>query len=741
MGSFHSIPSRSGRRRTNRLSKPLTKKVSFLSPISRKSPPTNSNVTSPLSPRSAPRKDPLSSVSVPVSPPASNHHDSLPQSLRSATSQSRSLRRVSGWSRNESIAEEENPEEDRHGLPSPKSSAAASMSRRSSLRPTRRASFQPESLRDVFQPSNTPAQPKRSYSVQSLPQSPRGTIYEDALEEATSSNTYFMVDNQRFSLTRRRSLLTRPGVATRKPSRQSVRRLSPLINQESDSPPDGFAERQTLLQPPFPETEDATVKTIFASNSTRPDTPSDFEYTHLGALKLGSLRVVNGSASPSSSDRTRLNIAGSTSPENSSDDVYTKESMVPSHANSRKLHGHRSSSEDKWKMTSSDTSMLQLSASPDKDDAPGSPFSFERSPTMATFPRHASFFTQEEDEGISLPNETSPIEDGASLLWKAHMRSHDRKRHSQSLAKADSGYSSATSARSSQDKPTRRSTDSQRPGRQSRGSRKVSASCGFEEHGDHVESSLGLNYLAPIRRHSNHQVSRYDRLQQLQPDTPLRSPRFADSTALRHAMSFSRPFGPLNSLEASIKDATEAPIPQRRRAGSIGGRASHSYQNFHALNSPRLSRHQSISFAGTEQRIPGITSIYNTRDYTRFNGADAAAGYDRFDYRPQDQSIHRSSTTRAKQTRADMVNERRHRPNNNMGGKAVLPRHSTDFALRKSNSFLERMEPVEETDYGTLAGGSCDRARDPNIDEQQIKYARPVKRRSLNMPTSPFIFK
>ncbi|OJJ87240.1 uncharacterized protein ASPGLDRAFT_23271 [Aspergillus glaucus CBS 516.65] len=741
MGSFHSIPSRSGRRRTNRLSKPLTKKVSFLRPISRKSPPTNSSITSPVSPRSIPRKTPLNSASVPVNPSVSNHHDPLPQSLRSAPSQSKSLRRVSAWSRNKSVAEEENPDKHRHDLPSPNPSAAASMSRRPSLRPTRRASFQPESLRDVFQPGNTPGQPKRSYSVQSLPQSPRGTIYEDALEEATSSNTYFMVDNQRFSLTRRRSLLTRPGVATRKSSQQSVRRLSPPINQDPESPSDGFAERQTLLQPPFPETEDATAKSIFASTSTRPDTPSDFEYTHLGALKLGSLRVVNGSASPSSSDRTRLDISRSTSPEISSDDVYTKESTVTNHTNSRKLYGHRSSSGSKWKTTSSDTSMFQISASPDKEDVPGSPFSFEKSPTMATFPRHASFLTQEEDEGISLPNEKSLIDDGASLLWKAHMRPHDRKRHSRSLAKADSGYSSATSARSSQYKPTRRSIDSQRPERQPRGSRKVSASRGFEGHGDHVENSLGLNYLDPIRRHSNRQVSRYDRSQQLQPDTPLQSPRFADSTALRRAMSFSRPLGPLDSLEASTKDAAEAPIPQRRRAGSIRGQASHSYQNFHALNSSRLSRHQSISFTGTEQRIPGVPGIYNTRNYTRLNNADAA-DYDRFDhYRPQNQSIHRSSTARAKQTRADMVNEHYRQSNNNLGGKSVLPRHSTDFALRKSISFLERMEPVAETDYGTLAGGSCDRVRNPSIDEQQIKYARPVKRRSLNMSTSPFIFK
>ncbi|EQL38825.1 hypothetical protein BDBG_01731 [Blastomyces gilchristii SLH14081] len=44
------------------------------------------------------------------------------------------------------------------------------------------------------------------------------------------------------------------------------------------------------------------------SSPLRASTPSDLEYSHLGRLKLGSLRVVNGSASPAPSDRTPMSV-------------------------------------------------------------------------------------------------------------------------------------------------------------------------------------------------------------------------------------------------------------------------------------------------------------------------------------------------------------------------------------------------------------------------------------------------
>ncbi|GLA63477.1 hypothetical protein AtubIFM55763_009913 [Aspergillus tubingensis] len=64
----------------------------------------------------------------------------------------------------------------------------------------------------------------------------------------------------------------------------------------------------------------------------RPATPNEFEYTHLGALKLGSLRVVNGSASPCPSDRTRLNRPNSPNPEPTGIHTHDTKSGEPQHS-------------------------------------------------------------------------------------------------------------------------------------------------------------------------------------------------------------------------------------------------------------------------------------------------------------------------------------------------------------------------------------------------------------------------
>ncbi|GLA99105.1 hypothetical protein AtubIFM57143_007407 [Aspergillus tubingensis] len=64
----------------------------------------------------------------------------------------------------------------------------------------------------------------------------------------------------------------------------------------------------------------------------RPATPNEFEYTHLGALKLGSLRVVNGSASPCPSDRTRLNRPNSPNPEPTGIHTHDTKPGEPQHS-------------------------------------------------------------------------------------------------------------------------------------------------------------------------------------------------------------------------------------------------------------------------------------------------------------------------------------------------------------------------------------------------------------------------
>lgn len=86
MGSFHSIPSRSERRRTNRLSKPFTNKA-YSSPISPKSSAASSHVSSPVTSSPPTWKDPWSGNSIPINSPVSGCHGSLPQSLPPVESQ------------------------------------------------------------------------------------------------------------------------------------------------------------------------------------------------------------------------------------------------------------------------------------------------------------------------------------------------------------------------------------------------------------------------------------------------------------------------------------------------------------------------------------------------------------------------------------------------------------------------------------------------------------------------------
>ena len=139
MGSFHSIPSRSERRRTNRLSKPLTNKT-YSSPISPKSSAASSHVSSPVS--SCPTwKDPWSGNSIPINSPVSGCHGFLPQSLP-VKSQPQKSRGSAAWNtRTEPTISEH--DEHYYDLSTPTSDTATFVSRRPSLQPRRRASVQP----------------------------------------------------------------------------------------------------------------------------------------------------------------------------------------------------------------------------------------------------------------------------------------------------------------------------------------------------------------------------------------------------------------------------------------------------------------------------------------------------------------------------------------------------------------------------------------------------------------------
>lgn len=164
----------------------------------------------------------------------------------------------------------------------------------------------------------------------------------------------------------------------------------------------------------------------------RPNSPTDARYTQLGALKLGSLRVVNGSASPCPSERVPLSGCGPV-PGLGLENIQVAR---PSRGSALEI-----------------PSLADLKKS---DDVPGSPFSFEKSPTITVVPRAKALFPMEpEDEAIVLFDDTrTQLEKNA--LGVALTRSTSR-----SLNKSDSGYSSATSVHSIQRSRTRSSSDSQ----------------------------------------------------------------------------------------------------------------------------------------------------------------------------------------------------------------------------------------------------------------------------------------
>lgn len=273
-----------------------------------------------------------------------------------------------------------------------------------------------------------PEQPRRANSLQASPfQRPRSVIYESAIEEAASSNTHFLVDNQRFSLTRRRSLLTRPGVATRRTT-GAIRRMSSPIGEPA-SPTDDATE----LQWPLPPRRRPPLSVL---PPARPSSPADSRYTQLGALKLGSLRVVNGS-SPCPSERIPLSRSRATSTGLGLENVETSTPRG---------------------------SVLKIPSGSDikqSDDIPGSPFSFEESPILTAQPR--SFPAEPEDEGVGICDDAKISNSSNSQPDKPPTDIIGRTT-SQSLNKSDSGYSSANSVCSFQHSRTRGSFDSQLSG-------------------------------------------------------------------------------------------------------------------------------------------------------------------------------------------------------------------------------------------------------------------------------------
>lgn len=455
MGNSQSSPSKNETRRSNRLSKPLIKKSVALG-----SPQLPQQLTSSPSELSGglvgwhnPWGDSTASRDLRYSYPRARE---IPPPL---------------FETDETSHEGSVVNETQRGYPSSRSlpPSPGSLSASPSVR---RASYQSGPAGSSSQSSLAPETPKRANSIQT-PLSRRGSvIYENSIKDATSSNTHFLVGNQRFSLTRRRSLLTRPGVATRRTT-GAIRRIPSPVGEPESSVDD----RSDSLHWPLPPRRRPPL------SIARPTSPADARYTQLGALKLGSLRVVNGSASPCPSERLPLDGSLPVGPGLGLENIGA---MCP--------HG----------------AMLEIPAVVDikyPEDVPGSPFSFEKSPILAvqTEPK-AVFSGYVEDEGIGM------CDDHGVVREKNAAAGIDRST-SRSLKKFDSGYSSAASVRSIARSRTRASLDSQ-----------GSSFCA----GDNARylwitgNQLGAQTGHKVQRHLSLQEARPGNYSRLHPTSPRR---------------------------------------------------------------------------------------------------------------------------------------------------------------------------------------------------------------------------
>lgn len=119
--------------------------------------------------------------------------------------------------------------------------------------------------------------------------------------ETLTSEDISPVEDPRVLLGRRKSF-RRPGVATRTPSWGMYRTPLSSIQQEEERPPLPEVSTAQILC----EQEDGDDYMPVSSYQGRATSPVALDYSHLSGFKKGTLRIVNTSVSPASTDRVRL---------------------------------------------------------------------------------------------------------------------------------------------------------------------------------------------------------------------------------------------------------------------------------------------------------------------------------------------------------------------------------------------------------------------------------------------------
>lgn len=129
--------------------------------------------------------------------------------------------------------------------------------------------------------------------------------------EPTLSRRTSAANGSSSSLTRRRSLVQTPGVATRNSPVEGRRRTwnswkPPHVAPEEEAKWAATPKGATKHRLAVPETVEASP----SGSAARAQTPSDLDYGHLGSLQLGTLSIVNGQPSPAVSMKVTKQSTG-----------------------------------------------------------------------------------------------------------------------------------------------------------------------------------------------------------------------------------------------------------------------------------------------------------------------------------------------------------------------------------------------------------------------------------------------
>ncbi|KAL4745126.1 hypothetical protein BDW72DRAFT_65457 [Aspergillus terricola var. indicus] len=492
MGSSFSVQTKAKRRRSNRLSKPPQNQAAPGWPSSHSlHQPGDQALSLPSTPTAW--ENPWTGAPVAVGSDDFGSHN-----LRSQSFSAKSLRRETTWKSKRLPVTERGmhtaagvwPWPPPPASPTPTPSRRGSSYGRASFYPSEVVTFQPTTLQSNPQ-SPLIGQPKRSYSVHSRSQRSRSAVQQrHTLDRFASFNSHTRVKCQEAPPIRRRSLLVRPGVATRKTTKESTpASFSEFCHDGIVSPDPSNALSEPGL-PPWQTHVDDLLSDVKAFSQLRPATPSDLGYTHLGTLKLGSLHVVNGSASPCPSDRSRREHAESLTSETVPDTVDATDLLCavetteqvsrstsleglemyanyrPNLDTPRGLNNAVSDLSGRTETLHLDvpaypspsarngirTTILNTScAAAERDDVdfPASLFSFEKPPTSIL--GHGLEGHEVDDEGVSVHDREIVLVLSPDKVPERHL---SYSSCASSHRRGDSGYSSANSHRNSLDSHT-----------------------------------------------------------------------------------------------------------------------------------------------------------------------------------------------------------------------------------------------------------------------------------------------